>query len=129
MGKKLEASNHESQEEHLLFSRDTTVSRRNEEYVTRSSDEIERKVANRIYLEFSRTENRILRAVFKLDEFFLDSQVPVPPENLAKISSYISGKKHKQNNDRAFNDPHLDVIKMENRVPHTFFRESISVHH
>ena len=67
----------ETQEEHPRNgqSRNTSVPRINEEYITQLSEEIEGRVSKRLSQEFSRTESRILGALSKLDEFLLDPQV------------------------------------------------------
>ena len=62
-------------------SRNTSVPRINEEYVTQVSEEIEGKVTKNLSQEFSRTESRILGALSKLDEFLLNQQygrIPKP---------------------------------------------------
>ena len=46
-----------------------------QEYISRVSDEIEQRVTKKLSEEFNRTASRILRALSKLDEFFLKPQV------------------------------------------------------
>ena len=67
----------ETQEEHSGNgqSRNTSVPRINEEYITKASEEIEGSVTKKLSQEFSRTESRILGALSKLDEFLLNQQI------------------------------------------------------
>ena len=74
---KLAAFTRETQEEHPRKgqSRNTSVPRINEEYITQVSEEIEGRVTKKLSQEFSRTESRILGALSKLDEFLLNTQI------------------------------------------------------
>ena len=56
-------------------SRNTSVPRMNEEYITQVSEEIEGRVTKKLSQEYSRTESRILGALSKLDEFLLNQQI------------------------------------------------------
>ena len=56
-------------------SRNTSVPRINEEYITQVSEEIEGRVTKKLSQEFSRTKSRILGALSKLNEFLLNLQV------------------------------------------------------
>ena len=75
--RKLAAVTRETQEEHPRNgqSRNTSVPRINEEYITQVSEEIEGRVNKKLSQEFSRTEFRILCALSKLDEFLLNPQI------------------------------------------------------
>ena len=56
-------------------SRNKSVARINEEYITQVSEEIEGRVTKKMFQEFSRTESRILGALSQLDEFLLNPQI------------------------------------------------------
>ena len=73
----LAAVTRKTQEEHPRNgqSRNTSIPRINEEYITQVSEEIEGRVTKKLSKEFSRTESRILGALSKLDEFLLNPQV------------------------------------------------------
>ena len=73
----LAAFTRETQEEHPRNgqSRNTSVPRINEEYITQVFEEIEKGVTKKLSQEFSRTEFCILGAPSKLDEFLLNSQI------------------------------------------------------
>ena len=59
-----------------IQSRNSTVPRINEEYITQVSEESEDRVTDTLSLEFKRTESQSLGALSKLDEFSLASPVP-----------------------------------------------------
>ena len=75
--RKLAAVTREIQEENPGNgqSRNTSVPRINEEYITQLSEEIEGRVTTKLSQEFNRTESRILGALSRLDEFLLNQQV------------------------------------------------------
>ena len=75
--RKLAAVTRETQEENPRNgqSRNTSVPRINEEYITEVSEEIEGRVTKKLSQELSRTESRILGALSKLDEFPLNQQI------------------------------------------------------
>ena len=75
--RKLAAVTRETQEEHPRNgqSRNTSVPRINEEYITQVSEGIESRVTKKLSQEFSRTEFRNLGALSKLDEFLLNPQI------------------------------------------------------
>ena len=75
--RKLAAVTREIQEENPRNSqsRNTSVPRINEEYITQLSEEIEGRVTRKLSQEFNRTESRILGALSRLDEFLLNQQV------------------------------------------------------
>ena len=50
-----------------------------EDIITQVSEEIEGRVTEKLYQEFSKTESRILGALSKLDDFFLNPQVRKHP--------------------------------------------------
>ena len=75
--RKLAAVTRETQEENPRTgqSRNTSVPRINEEYITQVSEEIEGRVSKKLSQEFSRIESRILGALTKLDEFLSNQQI------------------------------------------------------
>ena len=75
--RKLAAVTRETQDEHPWNgqSRNTSVPRINEEYITQVSEVIEGRVTKKLSQEFSRTESRIFCALYKLDEFLLSPQI------------------------------------------------------
>ena len=75
--RKLAAVTRETQEENPRNgqSRNTSVPRINEEYITQIFEQIEGRVTKKLSQEFSRTESRIFGALTKLDEFLLNQQI------------------------------------------------------
>ena len=75
--RKLAAVTRETQKENPRNgqSRNTSVPRINEEYITQVSEEIEGRVTKKLSQEFNRTESRILGTLSKLDEFLLNQQI------------------------------------------------------
>ena len=75
--RKLSTVRRETTEEHPRSgqSRNTSVTRNTDEYITQVSEDIEDRVINKLSQEFSRTESRLLGALSKLDEFFLHPRI------------------------------------------------------
>ena len=69
--KKLAALNKGICEEHPRSNlvKNSNVPRSQEDYITQVFEEIERRVTKKLSQEFSRTENRILGALARLDDF------------------------------------------------------------
>ena len=72
--KKLAALNKENCEEHPRsnLAQNSNVPRSQEDYITQVSEEIEGRVTKKLSQEFSRTENRILGALPRLDDFLMN---------------------------------------------------------
>ena len=106
--RKLVAVTKETQEEHPRNgqSRNTSVPRINEEYITQSSKEIEGRVSKKLSQEFSRTESRNLGALSKLEDFLLSQQIRTHsgtfPETFRNTNVDNQGK----NEDDTQSDPH-----------------------
>ena len=81
---KLAAVTRDTQEENPRSgqSRNTSVPRINEEYITQVSEEIEGRVSKTLSQEFSRTESRILGALSKLDDFLLNQRIRMHSETV-----------------------------------------------
>ena len=69
--RKLAALNKENCEERSRsnLAQNSSAPRMQEDYITQVSEEIEERVTKRLSKEFSRTENRILGALVRLDDF------------------------------------------------------------
>ena len=72
--RKLAALNKENCEEHPRsnLAQNSNVPRSQEDYITQVSEEIEGRVTKTLSQEFSRTENRILGALARLDDFLMN---------------------------------------------------------
>ena len=71
--RELEALNKENCEEHPSsnLAENSNAPRSQEDYITQVSEEIEGRVTKRLSKEFSRTENRILGALARLDNYLM----------------------------------------------------------
>ena len=72
--RKLAALNKENCEEHPRsnLAQNSSAPRSQEDYITQVSEEIEGRVTKRLSKEFSRTENRFLGALTRLDDFLMN---------------------------------------------------------
>ena len=109
--RKLAAVTGETQEEHPRNgqSRNTSVPRINEEYITQLSEEIEGKVIKKLSQEFSRTESRILGALSKLDEFLLNQQIRTHSETVPGTFRNTNVGNQGTNEDDSQSDPHPEA--------------------
>ena len=75
----------------------SNVPRSQEDYITQVSEEIEGRVTRKLSQEFSRTENRILRALARLDDFFTNPLIQghsgIAPETSWNMFSINQGTK------------------------------------
>ena len=76
--RELATLNKENCEEHPRsnLAQNSGAPRSQEGYITQVSEEIEGRVTNRLSKEFSKTENRILGALARLDDFFMNPLLP-----------------------------------------------------
>ena len=58
------------------MAQNSSAPRLQEDYITQVSEEIEGRVTKRLSKEFSRTENRILGALARLDDFLMNPLLP-----------------------------------------------------
>ena len=109
--RKLAALNKENCEEHPRsnLAQNSSAPRSQEEYITQVSEEIEGRVTKRLSKEFSRTENRILGALARLDDFLMNplllgrsGTTPEPSRNALNTSQGT-------NEDDSQNDPHPEA--------------------
>ena len=109
--RKLAAVTRETQEEHPRSgqSRNTSVPRINEEYITQVSEEIEGRGSKKLSQEFSRTESRILGALSKLDEFLLNQQIRTHSETVPGTFGNTNVANQGTNEDDSQSDPHPEA--------------------
>ena len=106
--RKLAALNKENCEEHPRSNLASTanVPRSQKDYITQVSDEIEGRVTKKLSQEFSRTENRILGALARLDDFLMNPLLQghsgTTPETSRNVFSINQGT----NEDDSQSDPH-----------------------
>ena len=109
--RKLAAVTRETQEEYPRNgqSRNTSVPRINEEYITQVSEEIESRVTKKLSQEFSRTESRILGTLSKLDEFLLNPQITTHSETVPGTFRNTNVENQGTNEDDSQSDPHREA--------------------
>ena len=109
--RKLAAVTRETQEEHPRNgqSRNTSVPRINEEYITQLSEEIEGRVTKKLSEEYSRTEFRILGTLSKLEEFLLNQQIRMHSGSVAETFRNTNVDNQGTNEDDSMSDPHPEA--------------------
>ena len=109
--RKLATVTRETHEEHPRNgqSRNTSVPRLNEEYITQASEEIGDRGSEKLSQEFRRTESRILGALSKLDEFLLNPHIRTHSGTVPGIFRNKNLENQEPNEDRSQDDPHPGV--------------------
>ena len=109
--RKLVAVTTKTQKEHPrnCQSRNTSVSRSNEEHITQVSKAIEGRVTKKLSQEFRRTESCILGALSKLDEFLLNPQIRTHSVTVPGTFRNTNVENQEPNEDRSQDDPHPEV--------------------
>ena len=105
--RKLAALNKENCEENPTsnLAQNSNVPRSQEDYITQVSEEIEGRVTRKLSQEFSRTENRILGALSRLDNFCMNPLIRAAPET----SQNAYGTNQGTNDDDSQTDPHPEA--------------------
>ena len=85
--------------------KNSSAPRSQEDYVTQVSEEIEGRVTKRLSKEFSRTENRILGALARLDDFHMNPLLPGHSGTIPEPSRNTLNTSQGTNEDDSQNDP------------------------
>ena len=88
-------------------SRNTSVPRINEEYITQVSEEIEGRI--RLSQEFNRIESRISDALSKLDEFLSNQQIQTHSKTVPGTFRNTNVENQGTNEDDSQSDPHPEA--------------------
>ena len=109
--RKLAAVTRETQEEHPRNgqSRNTSVPRINEEYITQVSEEMEGRITKKLSQEFSRIESRISDALSKLDEFLSNQQIQTHSKTVPGTFRNTNVENQGTNEDDSQSDPHPEA--------------------
>ena len=116
--KKLAALNKENCEEYLRsnLEQNSSFPGSQEDYITQASEEIERRVTKKLSQEFSRTENRILGALARLDDFLMNPLIQgysgTPPETSRKVFNISQGTSE----DDSQSNPHAEAGLFNNQM-------------
>ena len=109
--KKMAALNRENCEENPRsnLAQNSGALRSQEDYITQVSEEIEGRVTKRLSKEFSRTENRILGALARLDDFLMNPLLPGHSGTTPEPTRNTSHNNQGTNEDGSQNDPHPEA--------------------
>ena len=109
--KKLAALKMENCEEYPRsnLAQNSNAPRAQEDYITQVSEEIEGRVTKRLSKEFNRTENRILGALARLDDFVMNSLLQGHSGTTPEPSRNALSTSQGTNEDDSQNDPHPEA--------------------
>ena len=109
--KKLAALNKKNCEEHPKsdLAQNSTVPRSQEDYTTQAYEEIEGRVTKKLSQEFSRTANRILGALARLDVLLMNPQIQGHFGSTPETSRNMFSTNHGTNEDDSQSDPHPEA--------------------
>ena len=109
--RKLAALNKENCEEHPRsnLAQNSNDPRSQEDYINQVSEEIEGRVTKRLSKQFSRTENRILSALARLDDFLMNPLLPGCPGTTPEPSRNALIASQGTNDDDSQNDLHPEA--------------------
>ena len=109
--RKLAALNKEKCEEdpRNSMAQNSNVPRSQEDYITQVSEEIEGRVTKKLSQEFSRTENRILGALARLDDFLMNPLLQGHSGTTPEASRNALSASQGTNEDDSQIDPHPEA--------------------
>ena len=116
--RKLAALNKENSKEHPRsnLAQNSNVARSQEDYITQVSEEIQGRVTKKLSQEFSRTENPILGALARLDDFLMNPLLQghsgTAPETSRNALSISRGT----NENDSQSDPHPEAVIFHNQM-------------
>ena len=91
------------------MAQNSNAPRSQEDYITQVSEEFEGRVTKRLSQEFSRTENRILGALARLDDFLMNPLIQEYSGNAPETSQNAFGTNQGTNEDDSQSDPHPEA--------------------
>ena len=109
--RKLAALNKKNCEEHPRsnLAQNSAAPRSQEDYITQVSEEIEGRVTKKLSQEFSRTENRILGALARLDDFLMNPLLQGHSGNTPETSRNAFDTNQGTNEDDSQSDAHPEA--------------------
>ena len=116
--RKLAALNKENCEERLRsnLAQNSNAPKSQEDYITQISEEFERRVTKRFSKEFSRTENRILGALARLDDFLMNPLLQGHSGTTPEPSRIALSTSQGTNEDDSQNDPHPEASLFQGQM-------------
>ena len=108
---KLAALNKENCEERPRsnMAQNSIVPRSQEDYITHVSEEVEGRVTKKLSQELTRTENRILGALARLDDFLMNPLIQGHSGTAPETSRGALGSNQGTNEDDSQSDPHPEA--------------------
>ena len=109
--RKLAALNKENCEEHPRsnLAQNSNVPRSQEDYITQVSEEIEGRVTKKLSQEFCRTENSILGALARLNDFLMNPLLQGHSGTTSETSRNVFSINQEANEDDSQSDPHPEA--------------------
>ena len=109
--RKLAALNKENCEEHSKSNsaQNSNVPRLQEDYIIQISEELEGRVTKKLSQEFTRTENRILGALARLDDFLVNPLIQGHSGTTPEMSRNALSTNQGTNEDDSQSDPHPEA--------------------
>ena len=119
--KKLAALNKENCEEHPRsnLAQNWNAPRSQEDYITQVSQEIAGRVTKKLSQELSRTENRILGAIARLDDFLMNPLLQGHTGTTPEASLNIVGTSQATNEDDSKSDPDPEAGFFHSQMSHS----------
>ena len=116
--KNLAALIKENCEEHPRsnLAKKSNIPRSQEDYISQVSEEIEGRVTKRLSKEFSRTENRILGALARLDDFLMNPLLQCHSGTTPQPSWNALSTSQGTNEDNSQKDPHPEAGIFHNQT-------------
>ena len=116
--KKLVTLNKESCEDHPRsnVAQNSNAPRSQEDYITQVSEETEWRVTKKLSQEFSRTENRILGALARLDDFLMNPLTQGHSGPAPETSRNALSTNQGTNEDNSQSDPHSEAGFFHNQM-------------
>ena len=116
--KKMAALNKENCEEHPRsnLAQNLNVPRSQEDYITQVSEEIEGRVTESLSKGFSSTENRILGALARLDDFLMNPLIQGFSGTTPEMSRNAFSTNQGTNEDDSQSDPHPEAGVFTNQL-------------
>ena len=120
--RKLAALNKENCEEHPRsnLAQNSIARKSQDDYITQVSEEIEGRVTKRLSKEFSRTENRILGALARLDDFLMNPLIQDCSGNAPETSRNAFSTNQGTNEDDSQSDPHPEAGLIHSQITQNF---------
>ena len=98
------------------MAQNSNVPRSQEDYIIQVSEEIEGGVTKKLLQEFLRTENRILGALARLDDFLMNPLIQGHSGTAPEASRNAFGTNQGTNEDDSQSDPHSEAGIFHNQM-------------